>query len=185
MGVDVARFGDDETVFVLRQGPKLLHVIRLNGLDNMEVVSKLVDYYRMWAPQLIVIDATGTGTGVYDRAKEMELPVHPFISSLKSTDPMRYLNMRAQVYGLMRDWLDYGADIPNDKDLAKQLLSIEYGFTKKMQFQMLGKKEIKSKGLPSPDIVDAITMTFAQAALQKASAKVAPRRVKQTDYLWV
>jgi hypothetical protein len=185
MGVDVARFGDDETVFVLRQGPKLHEIKRYRGLDNMEVVRELIAVQMRWLPNLICIDATGTGTGVYDRAKELGLPVYPVVVGQKSTDPMRYLNLRAQLYGLMKEWFEYNCDIPNDEELRKQLLSIEYGFNAKMQFQMLGKKDIKAKGLPSPDIVDAITMTFAKQAVAKNEVKTKARPVVQSKYLWV
>jgi hypothetical protein len=185
MGVDVARFGDDQTVFVTRQGPKLLDIQKFSGLNNMEVVAKLVEYNLNNSPGLINIDAIGVGTGVFDRAKELKLPVHPVVVSQKSTDPMQYFNLRAQLYGLTKQWLENGADIPNDIDLKKQLLSMEYGFNKKMQIQMIGKKEIKAKGLDSPDIPDAISLTFAGEAIARLTSAHRPRTIRKSDYLWV
>jgi hypothetical protein len=184
-GVDIARFGDDLTVFVLRQGPKVLHIEKYSGLDNMEVVSKLVEFYQKWQPSLINMDAIGVGTGPFDRAKELGLPVHPVVVSQKSTDPLQYCNLRAQLYGLCREWLYNGADIPNDQDFEQQFLSVEYGFTPKMQIQMAQKKLIKAKGLPSPDIVDALTLTFAGEAITRRSFQTKPRPVQQSNYFWV
>jgi hypothetical protein len=184
-GVDIARFGDDMTVFVLRQGPKLLHVEKHSGLDNMEVVTKLVEFCQKWQPALINMDAIGVGTGPFDRAKELGLPVKPVVVSQKSTDPLQYCNLRAQLYGLSREWLYNGADIPKDDDLRIQMLSIEYGFTQKMQIQMAQKKLIKAKGLPSPDIADALTLTFAGEAIARYNVDAIARPVQHTNYFWV
>jgi hypothetical protein len=184
-GVDVARFGDDKTVFITRQGPKVIDITKYAGLNNMEVVAKLVEYHRKWNHSIINIDAIGVGTGVYDRSKELRLPVHPVVVSQKSTEPMQYLNLRAQLYGLCREWLQNGADIPKDVDVIKQFNSMEYGFNKKMQIQMMGKKEIKAKGLESPDIVDAICLTFAGEAIARIRVGVQAREIKVSSHLWV
>jgi hypothetical protein len=184
-GIDIARFGDDKTVFLLRQGPKLLHIKQYSGLSTMEVTGKLVDFYQKWKPMRINIDSIGIGAGVYDRAKELGLPVHGVIVSQKSTDPMQYLNLRSQLYGLTKQWLDNGADIPNDNELQRQLLSIEYGYNKKMQIQMMGKKEIKAKGLDSPDTIDALSYTFAGEAISRRAISIGPRKIKQSNFLWV
>jgi hypothetical protein len=180
----VARFGDDKTVFVIRQGPKILDITEFANLDNMEIVSELTDYFHKWRPSLICIDAIGVGTGVFDRAKQLGMPVHPVVVSQKSTEPMQYLNLRAQLYGLTREWLNNGADIPNEPKLEQQFSSIEFGYNKKMQIQMLGKKEIKAKGGESPDKVDAITLTFAGEAIARVSANIQARPVKSTGFVW-
>jgi hypothetical protein len=185
VGVDVARFGDDKTIFALRQGPKLLEYTPFSGLDNMEVVGKLVEYHQKWMASGIFIDAIGLGSGVYDRAKELGLPVHSVVVSQKSTEPRTYFNLRSQLYGELKLWLENGADIPKDDTVLSQFLSMEYGYNNKMQLQMIGKKEIKAKGLDSPDIPDAISLTFYNQALRKHNAVVAPRQVRRTDYLWV
>ena len=185
IGVDVARFGDDKTIFVMRQGPKLHEYISYAGLDNMEVAAKLVEYQLKWQAAAINIDAIGVGSGVFDRTKELGLPVHPVIVSQKSSDPMQYFNLRAQLYGETKKWLENEADIPKDETVRKQFLSMEYGFSNKMQIQLMGKKEIKSQGLDSPDIPDAIAHTFLQAAMNKHSFNMKPRPVVRTGYLWV
>jgi hypothetical protein len=184
-GVDIARFGDDSTIFLLRQGPKILAIEKYNGLDNMEVVAKLAEFNLKYSPQIINMDAIGVGTGPFDRAKELGLPVHPVIVSQKSTDPLQYFNLRAQLYGLARQWLNNGSDLIKDEDFAAQMLSVEYGFTNKMQVQMASKKLIKSKGLPSPDIPDALSLTFAGEAINRRVYQTTPRRVIRGNYLWV
>jgi hypothetical protein len=185
IGVDVARFGDDKTVFALRQGPKLIEFKMYDSLSTMEVVGKLVEYQNTARAQLIFIDAIGIGAGVYDRAKELELPVDQVIVSQKPTEPMQYFNLRAQLYGETKKWLENNADLPKEDILLKQFLSMEYGYNQKMQLQLMGKKEIKARGLDSPDIPDAIALTFKNAAFQKHHSTTRPRPVKRSGYLWV
>jgi hypothetical protein len=186
IGVDVARFGDDKTIFALRQGPKLIEYVEYSGLDTMEVVAKLYEYQKIHKAGLICIDGIGIGAGVFDRAKQLKLPVHQVIVSQKPTDPRQYFNLRAQIYGILKTWIENGADIPKDNTLVKQLLSMEYGYNKKMQLQLMSKKDIKAKGLDSPDIPDAIALTFAKEALNVMSGGYGrKRRVKTSQYLWV
>lgn len=184
-GVDIARFGDDMTVFVIRQGPRILDITKFKGLDTMEVASKLFEYNTMWKPNTICVDSMGIGAGVYDRAKQLHLPVHQVVVAQKSTEPMEYANLRAQLYGLTKEWLQNGADIPSDKEVYEQFLSIEYGYNTKMQIQMVSKKDLKKRGIDSPDIVDAITLTHLHDAFKRVGvAAVKAREVKKANYLW-
>ena len=186
IGADIARFGDDQTVFVCRQGPKLLDITTFNGLDTMEVAGKLYEYYQEWKASVICIDAIGIGAGVYDRCNQLGLPVHQVVVSQKPTDPRQYFNLRSQLYGMAKIWLENGADLPNNQDMRKQMLSVEYGYNKKMQLQMLGKKEIKAKGIPSPDIPDSICLTFAREAIRSHAGYVSGKRqVRRSNHLWV
>ena len=183
-GADIARFGDDSTVFTIRQGAKILDVTRYSGLDTMEVTSKLADYRQIWSPGLICIDAIGVGAGVYDRAQQLGLPVKPVIVSQKSSEPMQYLNLRSQLYGMTKEWLMNGADIPNDTDMIKQFMSMQYGYNNKMQLQLISKKDMKRQGLESPDIIDSIALTFAGEAINRTPYSVAPRRIAKSNFLW-
>src|SRR5271165_776209 len=72
LGIDVARFGDDRTVFVLRAGPNVEHV-RIEGKrDTMEVVGIAVKLIKQWRAQTVCIDTIGIGSGVYDRLTEIK-----------------------------------------------------------------------------------------------------------------
>jgi hypothetical protein len=183
-GVDIARFGDDSTVFVTRQGPKLLDVTTYHGIDTMEVSSKLMDYHLKWKSGIICIDSIGIGAGVFDRAKQLNLPVKEVVVSQKSTDPQQYLNMRSQLYGLTREWIQNGADIPNDERLIRQFTSMQYGYNNKMQLQLMTKKDLKKQGLESPDIVDAVALTFAGEAIARREHNIKPRHVRKSSYVW-
>ncbi len=185
MGVDVARFGDDSTVFVLRQGPKILDMQKFHGLDTMEVAAKAVEYYHLNKPASIFVDAIGVGAGVFDRLKELKMPAVDVVVSAKPGDPKRYCNLRSELWGLMRDWLKNGADIPNDLELKNQLTSMRYGYNSKMQIQLMSKRDLKKKlQLDSPDIPDAIALTFAAATYVYNRGQTIKRKVKRSNFLY-
>jgi hypothetical protein len=184
-GVDVARFGSDQTVFTLRQGPKILDITKFSNLDTMEVAGRIVDYHHRFLPSVIYIDSIGVGAGVFDRAAQLGLPVKEVIVSQKSTRPMMYGNFRAQLWGSLRDWMSNGGDIPDDKDLSSQLNSMQFMYNNKMQILLMSKKDIKRMGLPSPDIADSIALTFAGDVYIANTQRVVKRNIKKTNYCWV
>lgn len=185
IGADIARFGDDETVFVARQGPRILNITQLKHLDTQEVAAALMEYHREYPAKVIFIDAIGIGAGVFDRCKHLKMPVKEVMGSHKSSKPLEYFNMRSQLWGEMRHWVNNGADIPMIEDLRSQLIGMTYGYTAKMQIALTTKKDIKKQGLKSPDIGDAIALTFADAVYGSATFKSRPRKIKQSRYLYV
>ena len=184
-GIDVARFGGDQTVMSLRQGPKVIDVTKYTNLDTMEVAARVVDYHQRFSPTSIFIDSIGIGAGVFDRTKELGLPVKEVIVSQKSSKPQMYGNFRAQLWGEFRDWMSNGGDIPDDKDLISQLNSMQYTYNNKMQILLMTKKDIKRMGLPSPDIADSIALTFAGNVYTAGLSRVAKRQIKKSSYHWV
>jgi len=190
VGCDIARFGGDSTVFTLRQGPKLLDFKNYKGLDTMEVSGKLAEYHALHQPAKIFIDSIGVGAGTYDRCKQLKLPVAEVIVSNKSTEPNVYCNLRSQLWGKMREWLQNGADIPTyskdrETNLASQLTSLEYFYNAKMQIQLLAKKDLKKLGYESPDIADSLSLTFADAVYEGKSRHFTKRPIKTARFMWV
>lgn len=184
-GIDVARFGSDQTVFTLRQGPKLLDVTKFSNLDTMEVAARVADYYHRFSPSTIYIDSIGVGAGVFDRTSELGLPVREVIVSHVSSSPKMYGNFRAQLWGEMRDWMQNGADLPDDRDLISQLNAMQYTYNNKMQILLMSKKDIKRMGLPSPDIADSIALTFAGNVYTANTVRAAKRVIRKSNFHWV
>lgn len=186
-GIDVARFGDDDTVFTTRQGPKLLDVTRHKGLNTMQVTAEMVSYFHKFRHDVVYVDGTGLGAGVVDRGRELGLPIVDVVVANKSSNPSKYLNVRSQLWGSMRDWLDNGADIPNDPDLRKQLLSMEYGYNSKMQVMLMSKKDLKKRNGFSPDLADSIALTFAEdtyLTIRRGATSRQVRKVAMSNFLW-
>ncbi len=72
----------------------------------------------------------------------------------------RYANKRAEIYGSVKDWLATGS-LPSDSELAADLTGVEYGFNARGEIQLEKKDDMKKRGLASPDIADALALTFA------------------------
>jgi len=178
-GLDIARYGQDSTVFTARQGPKLLDITEYKGLSTMEVAGKAVDYYHKWHPVSLMVDTIGVGAGSYDRMIELGLPAKEVIVSNRPSDPKMYGNLRAQIYGEMREWLYNGADVIDHPELLSQLNATAYTYNNKMQIMLLSKKDIKRMGLPSPDITDSIALTFAPMVYGFIGNNIKPRQVKR------
>lgn len=183
MGVDVARFGDDETVIAVRQGPKILHIERLMNKDGNEVAGVIADLQHQYQSVTIFIDGIGVGASVVDACKRLKLPYKEVIVSMKSSRPLEYVNIRSQLWGLMRHWVSNGADIPRDKDdkLKQQLVGMTYGYNTKMQIQLTTKKDLRNQGIESPDIAEAIAFSLADDIYAtQAVTRARARRVKKT-----
>lgn len=185
VGADIARFGDDKTIFVTRQGPKILDITIYSKLDTMTIASELVLYARAQKADRVLVDGIGVGAGVVDRCRQLGLSVKDVIVSSSPSNPKIYSNLRSECWGGLRDWLRNGADIPNNPDLKKQLEGMQYGYNNKMQIQLMTKKDIKSKlGLDSPDIPDAISLTFAEDVFKINNAGFQARPVHNRPVLW-
>ena len=161
IGVDPARTGADSTVIVVREGRDLVAVRRYNGEDTMATVGRIIDAIEEWNPALVVLDEGGLGYGILDRLKEQRYKVVRGVNfSWKSKTPQMYANKRAELWGLMREWLQ-SASIPNDKQLKADLSAPHQKPNSSGSIQLESKKEMKSRGLPSPDAADALACTFA------------------------
>lgn len=166
IGVDPARGGADSTVIVVRQGRDLLAVKRYRGEDTMEIVGRVIDAIEEYKPALVVIDEGGLGYGILDRLTEQRYKVRGVNFGWKSKNPIMYLNKRAELWGMMKDWLRT-ASIPVDRLLKSDLTSPKVKLNSSGAIQLEGKKEMKARGLASPDAADALAVTFAFPVAQR------------------
>lgn len=163
LGVDVARFGDDSTVFARRQGSKLHPLEKQAGWDTMQTARRVVAIIEEWRPHIVCVDGIGVGSGVVDYLKHLQYNVVDVIASQKALDSKTYLNLRCEMWGDMKKWLET-ADIPDDRQLQEELTSPEYTFNANLQLCLEKKEDMKKRGLSSPDAADAVAMTFANPA---------------------
>jgi hypothetical protein len=160
VGVDPARFGADATVIAIRQGRDILSIRRFRGDDTMEVVGRVIDVITEFSPQLVVIDEGGLGAGVVDRLKEQRYKIRGVNFGNKSIKPLMYGNKRAEMWGAMKEWLKT-ASIPKDRFLRSDLTGPMMKPDSKGTIFLESKKDMKARGLASPDAADAIAITFA------------------------
>lgn len=159
LGVDVARFGDDRTVIMRRQGSVSFPPRVIRGMDNMHVAGLVAQEVVDTKANAIFIDA-GRGEGVIDRLRQLGFNVVEVNFGGKPTNP-RYVNKRAEMWDDMRQWLHDGGSIPNDPELKTDLCVPTYSFDQANRFRLETKDEIKERGQRSPDLADALALTFA------------------------
>ena len=162
IGVDVARFGEDKTVICIRQGRKVLELRRYRGLDTMQVAAKTVSAIREFKPTATFVDGVGIGAGVVDRLRMLGHDIIEVNAGVKASDERTYYNKRAEMGDRLRIQMIEGMDLPNDADLRKALIGIEYGFDAKEKMRLERKQDMKKRGLESPDDFDAIAYTYAE-----------------------
>ncbi|BFN27730.1 hypothetical protein PSCT_02884 [Pseudomonas sp. SCT] len=169
VGVDVARFGGDRSCLFTRKGRDGRHFppILLDKVDLMTLASVVADHVnllkRVHANVIVAIDGGGVGGGVIDRLRQLGFnPIEVQFGS-RANDPRRYANKRAEIWSLMREWLKGGA-LPHRDDIISDLVNVEYSYTTADAILLESKQSLKARGLPSPDIADAIALTFAVTA---------------------
>ena len=160
IGVDPARFGSDSTVIAVRQGRDIIEIKKHKGDDTMETVGRIIEAIEEYKPALINIDEGGLGAGVVDRLKEQRYKIRGVNFANKAKNPMMYGNKRAEMWGDMREWLKT-ASIPKDRYLKTDLISPLMKPDSKGAIFLESKKDMKMRGLASPDAADAIALTFA------------------------
>ena len=160
IGVDPARFGADATVIAIRQGRDIVRIDRHRGDDTMTVVGHIIEVIEEFKPALTVIDEGGLGAGIVDRLKEQRYKVKGVNFGNKSATPIMYGNKRAEMWGKMKEWLK-SASIPKDRFLKTDLISPMMKPDSRGTIFLESKKDMKARGLASPDAADAICVTFA------------------------
>lgn len=162
LSVDVARFGDDQTVIGMRQGRRFKILRKYRGLDTVETTRFIIDHIEKEEPDAIIIDGDGLGAGVIDNLNHRGFRdiVFEFHGGETAQNSEMYFNRRAEVWGLARSWLKSGAEIPDDPELESDLTGPQYGFSAKQQVQLEKKEDMKKRGLSSPDSGDCLAQTF-------------------------
>ena len=160
IGVDPARGGLDSTVIVVRRGRDIVAIKRYKGEDTMSIVGRVIDAIDEYKPTLTVIDEGGLGYGILDRLTEQRYKVRGVNFGWKAKNPVMWGNKRAEMWGAMREWLKT-ASIPQDKMLKDDLVGPMKKPNSAGTIFLEGKKEMKSRGLATPDAADALAVTFA------------------------
>ncbi|MGF1275525.1 hypothetical protein [Acetobacter pasteurianus] len=182
LGVDVARFGDDRTTFVLREGPRVEKIEIRAKQDTMATAGMAADFFRRWKADSIYVDVVGVGAGVADRLREQKLPVVDVNVACRAPDEVvaedaKPAKLRDYLWLQVAAWLRTGdASIQaesndNAEDLAAELSTVRYGLDSSGNLLVESKDAMKKRGLRSPDIADALGLTFAPAPVVKPPAR--------------
>lgn len=162
LGVDVARFGSDRSVLFGRQGKVAFAPKVFKQLDTMTLAGHVATFIQKWDPDAVFVDVTGIGAGVVDRLRQLSYPVIGVDFGEAATKSVAYANKRVEMWDRCSHWIKSGGCLPDNQDLIRELTAPMYGYTLDNRMKLESKDDIKARGLASPDLADALVLTFAQ-----------------------
>ena len=166
-GVDVARYGTDRTALCKRRGNVVLEIKSWGGLDLMQTVGTVVNEAKLDNPTEICVDTIGLGSGVADRLREMGYNVVDVNVAESSAMNPNANKLRDDLWMSVKDWLGTRAvKLPKDESLRQELVAPRYTFTSLGKIVVESKDSIRRRGMRSPDLADALCLTFAGQAAQ-------------------
>ena len=170
IGVDPAGGGSDRTAIIKRIGRKAYGMATFSKLDTNQVEALCHRIIMQDNPDRMFIDV-GFNPGIYDVLTQMSGTQGVVVGvnfGSSTLYPDKYKNKRAEMYDLMKQWLedDHGANIPDEDELQADLLApkLGAGFTWHDANNLLkieSKMSMRSRGIRSPDLADALALTFA------------------------
>ncbi len=190
-GVDVARFGDDETVIYRNTKGKLKLAVHRKGQDLMATVGDIVSQYKKVMREFpdyqgriyVNIDDTGLGGGVTDRLKEVkrEQQLHRlFIVPINAAEKIEtdtkegkeaaeyYNNLTTHMWAVLRELMERKQiEIEEEADTFAQLSVRKYFMASNGKLELESKKEMKKRGVSSPDRADAAALSVYLGKIKK------------------
>ena len=162
-GVDVSRYGGDETVFILRQGGKILHIEAWAHQDTTYSAGRVAGLIRKFHPVETRVDSVGLGAGVIDPLRNAEEDFHivPINVGESSLDKEIYRNKRAEYFSKLAKLFENGKiSIPDNQKLCSQLASLKYQYDG-TRLYIESKEKMRKEGGKSPDYADALMLAFS------------------------
>ena len=177
LGVDVARFGDDQSVIAPRQGIQMFPLWKYRNLNSNAGAAQVnLKWSEFDADAVFVDDTGGFGAGWIDRLQDLgRTPIGVGFAN-RATDDARFANKRAEMYFDFVDWIKAGGALPPETDpgmteLLASLTQTTYTFEKRSSRLILEPKDVvKAKLGYSPDEADACALTFAEPITRKKSS---------------
>lgn len=166
IGVDVARFGDDRTAICRRRGRQAFKMQTFKGLDSIQVANVVTAIIKEEKPVRVNIDAGANGAGVVDILKHRGYGavVQGINFGGAAQNHNIYVNRRAEMWDRVNQWLKdaSGVSLADMGDILPDLIAPEKRFDNQSRLQLEPKADIKKRLGFSPDLGDALALTFAE-----------------------
>ena len=176
IGVDVARFGDDDSVIWPVRGdyaypPRVIH-----GYDTVEVAGRVMEVAELLAEPgekpVIRVDSIGYGAGVVDVLRRRTTVRTIGINVAKRSDqPDKFRILRDQLWWGIRVWLKEGGCLPKDAPAAAEILSACYGYDARGRVVVDGKDKLRESLGRSPDRADALALAVYSGGAPSRAGK--------------
>ncbi len=183
LGVDIARFGNDKTVFIKRQGPVMYGLQKLRTLNTQTIAGRIAEIIKEWEPDMVFLDMGNIGASVYDLL--VDWGYEDVVTGVWfNTDSGREdcYNKRMEMVWLFREWLQNGGAVPDDNDLRDESTGPEYFFNTHEKYQLERAEDMKARGMCSPDCLMAAGLTFAYPVAPREDKHARKASHAKTDY---
>lgn len=177
IGIDLARFGSDESVIVVRFNAAIIGIKHFSKVEPIHVIQEAFKWQKelFWSDRdtLYCCDAGGMGQGVMHEFYEKRKNVFEFHSQGVPVDTRSFHDAITEAYFVLRRLTRQRVlHLHNDAIAFNQLVSRQYRFTDN-KFRLESKdeylKRIASEEYSSPDRADAIAMAFYPFASGKVT----------------
>ncbi len=135
LGVDVARYGKNLTVFSLIEGAKLLHVRQRRRQSLTQTAGEAKRLAREWKADVVAVDDTGVGGGVTDILREAGVSVLPILLGASSSEPEYYANLKADLFWGLRKAFEEGEISLSEEGLPRKDLELLVGQLSAMKYE--------------------------------------------------
>lgn len=164
IGVDPAA-GGDKSAIVLKSGNLQEILFNQKLKDTMDLVGVIMEKYRDYKADYIVIDKTGVGQGVYDRIRELGYNCRGVSFGEKSEDP-QFANLKAEWHWRERQWLLSGGRLLKDPGW-NEFEVVKYK-NRDGKIMIQPKEDLFKDNIASPNCIDAavLTMVISEGAVK-------------------
>lgn len=172
VGVDVAKglASGDRSVIAVRQGLRLLALNKFRNTDEMQLIGHIIDAHGRYKADVIFVDGVGVGSGVVSRLKQLQYNVVEVNGGARANDAKRYKDKNAEMWARMKEWLTTGK-LPHDTELEEDLTQRRFDYDGVSgALVMESVKQMKARGLASPDCACAFSYTFAENVARRDTA---------------
>ena len=194
---DPARFGDDETVFYVRIGQRIVARQKHRKMDNVEIATIGYKLIKRYKPDHMIVDAIGIGSGVFDvinhlvkahnvkyeddvrkrlkvKMHEVHIGSEPICERVDRAGKVieSFFNLRSELAWSLRQHIDMCSIGLVNERLDEELMALKYDWDlKDKKLKLISKKEMKKELNRSPNDADSFALLFYPDLL-KMSKKV-------------
>ncbi|MFA5252349.1 MAG: hypothetical protein WC454_07180 [Phycisphaerae bacterium] len=171
LGVDVARYGDDASIIMPRRGLKIFPWETFHKLNTIDLGGFINQTYQEQEASGCAIDVIGVGAGVSDWLQKHNMKnLYEVNVTAASSNIEKFHKLRDELWCRVRDNCLLGKySFPSVKlhgekeslgqQLANELATVRYKFNAHGGILVENKKDMKSRGIDSPNIADALCLT--------------------------
>ena len=179
LGVDVAIGGNNYSVWGLRS-MNYAEIVTRSLVDNLtDVAARTIQFAHenKVAAEDVFVDKVALGQGVIEPLHQEKFAAVGVNVGEPAAEFTRFANLRAEAYWRLMEWIRRGGRLSRDENWM-ELAKIKWKPDHKGRVQIMGKETMRAMGIDSPDVADALMLTFTRGE-HRMSAEMKRRRAEK------